>query len=231
VAAGGIDVVLSAMRRHVDCTILQERGCGVLRSLAGTGSRAVKAAIGAAGGIDVVVGAMRRHSISASVLEHACGALCSLADLHAANVAAAVAAGAIGAVTAAMAAHDGCAALQLRCCDALRILAASENPDSSDALANKAAIAAAGGVALVVSAMRRHAEEMSLAYYWSDEQWLYEPLGDGTLAYIVSVEAVSRCRRRDCRRRSAYRTMCCALCPLSAAVFRPVASVRLAASV
>jgi hypothetical protein len=73
-AAGGIDVVVSAMRRHVASPDVQKRGCAALCSLA---DRSVgnNAAIGAAGGVDVAMMAMTRHADSAAVQRHGCDAL------------------------------------------------------------------------------------------------------------------------------------------------------------
>ncbi len=177
VAAGGIDVVLSAMRRHVNSAVVQARGCNVLRSLARCSDITVKPMIVGAGGIDVVVSAMRHHAACVEVQEHGCAALCSFTDgTSRGRIKALGAAGSVDVVTAAMARHSDSAAVQRHGCDAIRLLAARDT--------SRVAIVAADGVSLVVSAMRRHAQAMSMVHMWSDGDG-YTELGEAALTALV----------------------------------------------
>jgi hypothetical protein len=164
--AGGIEAVLSAMKRHVDMLVVQERGCYVLWQLSaakqGCGvtrssgvaadlSPDVKASIVAAGGIDAIVSAMRRHSDDAAVQEWACRALQRLAARNVANQVAIAAADGVVAVVDAMRRHTAVADVSEWGCAALRSLAYGHE-------GNQVAIAAVGGIETVASVMQRHAD-------------------------------------------------------------------------
>jgi hypothetical protein len=179
--AGDVTEVLAVMRCQWDSAVVQQQGCAALLRLSSSGD-AAKSAICVAGGVAVVIAAMHRHSDSVDVQEHGCGALCGLVDASASGGGE----GCVGleVVIAAMARHASSAAVQRRGIDALRALA-------RDA-ASRTAIVSAGGVALVVSAMRRHGHVSSQLWrVWNDDRHAYEETGDSALERIVGSRTVS----------------------------------------
>jgi hypothetical protein len=109
VAGGGIDIVLSAMRRHSVCVDVQEHGCAALCSIFHGGGDGdgdfYGEAIGDAGGVDIVTAAMSRHADSAAVQRHGCVVLQVMA-IYGTNAAAIVAAGGVSLVVSAMRRHE-----------------------------------------------------------------------------------------------------------------------------
>jgi hypothetical protein len=194
VADDGIDVVQSAMQRHVNSSLVQSRGCELLRRvLRGRGLEDPNTAV-------IVVSGMRRHGACVDVQAHGCAVLCSLAS-HGGCCVAIGDAGGVDVVTAAMARHADSAAVQRHGCDVLRLLALNRR--------NRQAIVDADGVSLVVSAMRRH-EEVSLAHNWvrpdasgdsddsddsdaepSEELGTYVEVGQAALDNIAESRAIS----------------------------------------
>ena len=72
-AAGGIPVVLAAMKAHTGHVDVKGKGCFALRNLAVNADN--QTAIAAAGGIPVVLAAMKAHKGHVDVQEHGCCAL------------------------------------------------------------------------------------------------------------------------------------------------------------
>jgi len=143
--AGGIPVVLAAMKAHEGHKDVQEQGCGALVNLAFNADN--KMAIAAAGGIPVVLAAMKAHKGHVDVQYHGCWALANLAA-NADNKIAIAAAGGIPVVLAAMMAHKGHVQVQWQGCWALGSLAIDDD--------HKIAIAAAVGIPVVLGAMKAH---------------------------------------------------------------------------
>jgi len=149
-AAGGIPVVLAAMKAHTGHADVQRRGCGALGSLAVNADN--KTAIAAAGGIPVVLAAMKAHTGHADVQCQGCRALGNLAA-NADNQTAIAAAGGIPVVLAAMKAHKGHVDVQEHGCCALGNIGWSDPTlqkcieDEGGVVVVQAAIAAAGATA------------------------------------------------------------------------------------
>jgi hypothetical protein len=84
VCGGGLDALLSTMRRHRDAASVQQHGCAILRTLVrGCGGMVAAAAIGAADGVDVVLSAMQRLVDVLAVQECCCRVLYSIARIDA----------------------------------------------------------------------------------------------------------------------------------------------------
>jgi hypothetical protein len=179
-SAGAVAAVLTAMRRHGDASVVQQRGCAALSQLCADEDN--HSAVTSAGGVETIVTAMRRHESSVAVQEHGCSVLWSLA-VGATALPAVIAGGGVDAVVSAMRNHEDVLAVQRNGCGALLTLSLppGEGIDIEDARASadsratdavvasfrllnrewrehpvRAAIAAAGGIDAVVTAMRCH---------------------------------------------------------------------------
>jgi hypothetical protein len=134
-SAGGVDVVVDAMRRHADAVIVQIDACRVVAELT---LDAVPR-----GCVDAVTLAMRRYRSNPHMQQHGCAALAALAATSAGQ-AAVGRGGGVDAVLGAMLAHPGSKQVQESGCAALLRLA--------DNAANKAAIVAGGGCRVAAAA-------------------------------------------------------------------------------
>ena len=105
VAAGAPTAIVTAMRAHVGVSDVAQLGCRALVNIASL-SDGQQAAV-AAGAPTAVVAAMRVHAGVADVALHGCRALLQVAALVPTGKAAVIAAGGHGAVTLAMARHEG----------------------------------------------------------------------------------------------------------------------------
>jgi hypothetical protein len=161
VSAGGVDVVLSAMRRHCDSGAMQARGCSVMKALVSNSSPSSSHAVDAlklvaASGIDAVVSAMRRHVDCVGVQGCALSLLGSLVTLATSSASLAVvtfslaSGGVVGDVLAAMRRHPASDAVQGCGCGVLGSLADYDTVTRS----GRACVPSHGVVDAVVDAMR-----------------------------------------------------------------------------
>ena len=104
VDAGGVAVVVAAMRHHATDAKVRRRGCCALRSLS-SGDAACEQAVMDGGGVAAVVAAMGEHPTDAEVQLYGCGALINLAIGDAAYAQAVVDGGGVSALVAAMGQH------------------------------------------------------------------------------------------------------------------------------
>ncbi|KAK3257098.1 hypothetical protein CYMTET_33803 [Cymbomonas tetramitiformis] len=119
----GVAAVLKAMRDFEASACIQDLGCRIVLTLAGTGSN--MAHITREGGIVAVLAGMQGHSGNVEVQEYGCAALIKLA-LDPENTVRMAAAGGIGIVLAAMQGHSSNAKVQEYGCGALRNLAGND---------------------------------------------------------------------------------------------------------
>jgi hypothetical protein len=162
IRAGGAAVIVAAMKRHIDTSELQRRGCTVMVALLSTGGDGVASAsqeaLVRAGAIDAVVAAMRRHVRNEAVQWTGCCALAKLAANHEANQAAIARAGGVDSVLDAMRRHRT-VAIVIK--EALRAIAAL----ASDSDACRQAVVRGGGIALLLTAMRDHIDDIHAQAY------------------------------------------------------------------
>ena len=155
--AGGIGVVLAAMKVCVGHVDVQVQGCQTLRNLANNNNDN-KTAIMGAGGIRMVLSAMTAHVGHLRMQGLGCQTLCTLISDND-NVVVITGAGNFQVDLSTMTAHAGHGGMQLLGCQVLRV----------DSMVNMAEIAAAGGLSallcihLVLAAMTAHAGDNSLA--------------------------------------------------------------------
>jgi hypothetical protein len=163
VAAGGIEVVVAALKAHLGAEAVQNYGCWALKCLVFSGDRAHvvpanQTAAVAAGGIEVVVAALHAHPDSESVQLHGCLALDNLLFDCPANHTAAVAAGGIEAVVAGLRAHPGSWEMQGDCYQSLIMLVGLQRSDNHlkwcDPQANQTKAVAAGIIEAVVAGLQ-----------------------------------------------------------------------------
>jgi hypothetical protein len=167
--AGGIDVVVSALRGPARVPAVQRAACGAIAALARHEDS--RAAIRTAGGLTEVVSSMQRHhdgdgvplEVASDVAARQCATVAVL-GLDPENVAQLTASGAVAAVLDTMRRHADSAAVQAPACTALACVARG-------VAANQVAICDAGGVDAVVRAMRSHAaaaavQQAALAALW-----------------------------------------------------------------
>ena len=79
VEAGGIEVLLTALRTHERAPRVLAQGCGALRNLAT--SLEVRGVLVQGGGVEAAVGAMQTHAADEEVCEQACASLANLAQM------------------------------------------------------------------------------------------------------------------------------------------------------
>lgn len=103
--AGGVEVVLAAMRHWTHSVIVQKHGCNALVGIS-VGNAANRAAIAAAGGIETVVAAMRNHVKVTMVVDKACAVMATLAASSVERQAAIVRAGFVDLLVAALCRRD-----------------------------------------------------------------------------------------------------------------------------
>jgi hypothetical protein len=160
IAAGGFDVVLSAMQRHSEPE-MQERGRSVLASLSIGGGTAEAQPLPLAGvgadGIDAVLSLMRLYPESSSVQELGCRGLLFQCTSITDGVDKVVTGCGIDVVLAAMRRHPDSALVQSQGCGVLQSIAQrGSSHRRAVRLVAKSTIVAAGGIDVVMSAMRRH---------------------------------------------------------------------------
>jgi hypothetical protein len=116
-AGGGVTAVVSALRAHPGEVSVQGAACAALAQL--SIDKTCRATAGAAGCCAAVVAAMTRHPLDSHVLTLGCSALGKLTDGHSQNARAALDAGAVTVVLAAMRTFFADATMQFTCCYAL----------------------------------------------------------------------------------------------------------------
>jgi len=155
-AAGGIEAILDAMRWHASAAVLQELGCRSLCTVAWN-NNGNRASIAAAGGITVTVDAMKQHASVPGVQEQGCGLLTSIASNNqwdGPGIKLIIAAGGIEATVSAMRRHAAVLSIQEQGCAVL--LNIIKNSD-----ANRAVVAAKGGISAISDAISLHASGLS----------------------------------------------------------------------
>jgi hypothetical protein len=149
-AAGGLDVVLSAMRTHDAVPAVGERGCYVLSCLPMSMMHAkFEGCMFSSDGLHAVLVAMRIHAAIPAVAEMGCRALINLLN-RLDDLTIFVAAGGIHTLIAAMRTHSAEVAVVERGCYVLTYLMDQQCSD------HDTAIIAAGGVDALVVAMSDH---------------------------------------------------------------------------
>ena len=161
----------SAMYRWWDSTGVQEAACGALRNLTRPDVFSVAATGESNSGVAAVVFAMRRHGDSAVVQEQACWVLWNIlaSANNDANRVAVTDVDGISAVVSAMRRHEGTAGagVQEAACrvlwnlastrfDGELVTASAGGMPTNVPAPRRLAIARAGGIVAIVSAMRRH---------------------------------------------------------------------------
>ena len=186
-AAGGIPVVLAAMKAYSGDVSVQDYGCGALATLAVNVDN--NTAIAAAGGISVVLAAMKEHIGHADVQTYGCWALANLAA-NTNNKTAVAASGGVSVVLASMKAHMGHKDLQAHGCKALVNLASNAD--------NRTAIVAAGGIPVVLAVMTAHTGYARVQEYgccalcfigWSDTTLQKSIKDEGGVAVVQAAMA------------------------------------------
>ena len=162
VAKGGVEAVVRGMGVHSSSAAVQEPGCKALANIAVSIHN--KAPIAEKGGIEAVVRAMEEHASSAEVQEHGCAALGMLVCENTENQAAVVAKGGIRAVVRAMQAHASSVGVQKQGCRALANLPGCSALGTMSTLQHHiaAAVAAEGGIEVLVAAMGAHSSSAAV---------------------------------------------------------------------
>lgn len=156
-AAAGADLALvDAMRAHPTNEQVHTSAGGAMMLLVGSYDKALQARLGAAGAYDVVLAWMRARQSVAADQKMCCSLLMLLSFDNAANIAKAVAAGAIPAVVNAMRLHESNLQVQVSACLVLFFLA------MGDVDSRRAWRRTDGLFEAVVAAMRAHAADMML---------------------------------------------------------------------
>ena len=82
---GGIDAILTAMKKHLKGAAVQEQACGVLWTMSAN-SDDIKVEIAAKGGVLAVLTAMKEHPKVATVQQQACRTLWSISKHNHNNI-------------------------------------------------------------------------------------------------------------------------------------------------
>jgi len=146
--AGGIIVILDAMKQHALVAGVQEGGCAALANVA-RGNDANGVSIAEAGGINVILNGMRQHPTVPGVQQMGSAALGNMAVSNDANRVAIAKAGGLNVILDAIRRHASVPGVQVEGCAALRNLGNND--------ANRVSIAEAGGIPVILEAMKRRA--------------------------------------------------------------------------
>jgi hypothetical protein len=193
-AAGAIALVVAAMRTFAgDNADGQADACLALRDM--VSSRAHQAAAGSAGAVEAIVLALRAHPTHQLVQFAGCTSLVGLLFRNVLNIRAAVAAGAIGSVTAAIGVLASASAemqphVYEACCIALDVLIHDSGNDDAHAL-----IAMSAGA---LEAVLEHEQPRVVGSVWGDV--CYQRLPEQLRAAAARHDADGACAADGCKR-------------------------------
>eukprot|EP00928_Gymnodinium_smaydae_P081145 TRINITY_DN64714_c0_g1_i1.p1 TRINITY_DN64714_c0_g1~~TRINITY_DN64714_c0_g1_i1.p1 ORF type:complete len:521 (-),score=53.89 TRINITY_DN64714_c0_g1_i1:183-1673(-) len=131
-ASSGVEVTISAMRKHSASAAIQVASCGVIRNVTMASSSDVsmkrQASIARNGGLDAVISAMSQHRCDSAVQLAGCWALACVSSKNPSVQTAVAAMGGACAVLQAMEAHKDVASVQEAACWALKEMSAGNEP-------------------------------------------------------------------------------------------------------